>query len=252
MAEQKQAEKPASLRMVYLPFTARGGPLRLAAAYGGIKLEERNIGFEEQAKEKSEGKRRWAGIPELFILDKDGKETGHIGQSNACLRYIGKLAGLYPSDAYQAAIADEICDSIEDISSTATRIALGSKDAEEKTAQAVQFCKEEKGHYNLRYWMDKFLCRINENTKRGNKNGLFVGDSLTIADIKFTQIEFYLIQIIPGAEAVLKEDKYKPLMDLITYVKSNEKLKACLDEYLNRENIKAAMEGLKKGGIIVN
>jgi len=251
MAEQKQSEC-ASLRMVYFPFSARGGPLRLAAAYGGIKLEERNIGFEEQAKEKAEGKRRWAGIPELFILDKDGKETGNIGQSNACLRYIGKLAGLYPSTPYEAALCDEVCDSVEDISSAALKIALGAKDAEDKKAQGTEFCKEAEAKYTLRYWMDKFLCRIDENAKRGNKNGLFVGDSLTIADLKFTQIEFYLIQIIPGAEAVLKEEKYKPLMNVINSVKTNDKLKAFLDEWEKRDNVKAAFEGLKKAGIIVN
>ena len=108
MAEQKTSEC-ASLKMVYLPFSARGGPLRLAAAYGGIKLTERNIGFPEQAKEKSEGLRRWAGIPELFVLDKDGKEIGHIGQSNACLRYIGMVIYIHlihiifpkPVDRYQ-------------------------------------------------------------------------------------------------------------------------------------------------------
>ena len=89
MAEQKQSE--TTLKMVYLPTRARGGPLRLAAAYGAIKLEERCVSFEQQAKEKSEGKRRWAGIPELFILDTDGKEIANIGQSNTCLRYIGML-----------------------------------------------------------------------------------------------------------------------------------------------------------------
>ena len=53
MAEEKQGERGSyRLKMVYFPFSARGQPLRLAAAYGGIKLEERCISFKEQAKEK--------------------------------------------------------------------------------------------------------------------------------------------------------------------------------------------------------
>ena len=53
-----------TLKLVYFTFSARGA----------IKLEERCVPFEEQAKEKSEGKRRWGGIPGLFIVNKDGNE----------------------------------------------------------------------------------------------------------------------------------------------------------------------------------
>lgn len=246
MAEQKQAE--TSLKMVYLPFDARGGPLRLAAAYGGIKLEERTVSFEVIGKERKEGKRRWNGVPELLLLDKDGKETQVLGQSNTCLRYVGKKAGLYPENPLLAALVDEVMDSVEDLSGAALGVALGSKDADDKKAKSAEFCKE---GGTLRYWLDKFVARIEENAKRGNKNGLFVGDSLTIADLKFSQIEFYLILIIPGAQAVFKEDKYKSLMANMDAVKKNEKLKAFLDEWSNRDYVKEAFAALRKAGIIV-
>jgi len=246
MAEQKQAE--TTLKMIYLPFSARGGPLRLAAAYGGIKLEEECVSFETIAKSRSEGKRRWNGVPELVISDKDGKEINRIGQSNTCLRYIGKQVGLYPDNAVSAALVDEVLDSVEDLSNAALKVALGSKDAEDKKAKATEFCKE---GGTLRYWLNKFVARIEENAKRGNKNGLFVGDSLTIADLKFAQSEFYLIEIIPGAQAVFKEDKYKSLMANMDYVKNADKLKQFLAEYNNRDYVKEAFAGLRKAGIIV-
>ena len=274
MAEEKQ-EETYTLKMVYFPFSARGQPLRLAAAYGGIKLEERCISFEEQAKEKSEGQRRWTGVPELFILDKDGKEIANIGQSNTCLRYIGmilihdiyylyfadcliskfqpvvlcqgKQTGLYPTDAIDAALVDEVLDSVEDLCLESSKLVF-AKDFDDKKAKAIEFCKEDG---TLRYWLDKFLLRIEENKKKENKNGLFVGDSLTIADLKFNQFEFYLIRMVPGAQDVLNEDKYKPLMANMDYVKNNDKIKAFLDEWENRKYVKQAFDGLKKAKIIV-
>eukprot|EP00486_Rosalina_sp_Unknown_P005963 CAMPEP_0201564618 /NCGR_PEP_ID=MMETSP0190_2-20130828/3067_1 /ASSEMBLY_ACC=CAM_ASM_000263 /TAXON_ID=37353 /ORGANISM="Rosalina sp." /LENGTH=247 /DNA_ID=CAMNT_0047981027 /DNA_START=60 /DNA_END=803 /DNA_ORIENTATION=- len=246
MAEQKQAE--TSLKMVYLPFDARGGPLRMAAAYGGIKLEEEVIQLPDVAKSRGEGKRRWNGVPEIKLLDKDGKETQVLGQSNTCLRYIGKQAGLYPDNALLAALVDEVLDSTSDLSNASLPIALGAKDAEDKKTKAAEFCKE---GGTLRYWLDKFVARIDENAKRGNKNGLFVGDTLTIADLKFSQIEFYVINIIPGAQAVFNEDKYKPLIANMDAVKKNDKIKAFLDEFANRESNKEALAALKKMGLIV-
>ena len=160
--------------------------------------------------------------------------------------YIGKQAGLYPENALLVALVDEVIDSVEDISGPALDIAHASK--EDKPRQATEFCKE---GGTLRYWLDKFVARIEENAKRGNKNGLFVGDTLTIADLKFTQIEFYLISIVPGAQAVLKEDKYKSLMANIDSVKKNEKIKSFLNEFNDRDYVKKAVGELKKWGIIV-
>jgi len=253
MAEQKQSEEKesscASLKMIYFGFSGRGHPLRLAAAIGGIKLEEENLTFEEQAKEKADGKRRWSGIPELFVLDKDGKEIGHIGQSNACLRYIGQLAGLYPQNPVERALCDEICDSAEDLISITLKLVFGSKDADDKKAKSVELCKE---GGTLRYWLDKFALRIEENAKRGNKNGLYVGDSLTIADLKCFTFEFYVISMIPGANDVLSQDKYKSIINNINYVKNNDTIKTFLNEWEKKENVKAAFDGLRNFGVLIN
>ena len=88
MAEQKE-EQP-SFRITYFGFAGRAGPLRVAATIGGLSYEDNLVSMEEHFKAKSEGKRRWNGLPELTVFDKDGKELVTIGQSNSCLRYIGK------------------------------------------------------------------------------------------------------------------------------------------------------------------
>ena len=64
------------------------------------------------------GGRRWKGLPEITVYGKDNKAVVEIGQSNACLRYIGSLCALYPSaNPLQAALIDEVLDSVEGTSS---------------------------------------------------------------------------------------------------------------------------------------
>lgn len=41
--------------------------------------------------QKAQGKRRWSGIPELTLHDKDGNDVATIGQSNVCLTLIGMM-----------------------------------------------------------------------------------------------------------------------------------------------------------------
>jgi glutathione S-transferase len=48
----------------------------------------------------------------LPVLEADGQT---LAQSNAINRYVGKLTDLYPKDAWQAALCDEVMEAVEDI-----------------------------------------------------------------------------------------------------------------------------------------
>merc|ERR1711902_459524 len=52
---------------------------------------------------------------------------------------------------------------------------------QDKAKEAIDAVMKDK----LPYWLKKFEARLEENEKRGNKNGFFVGDSISIADFKF-------------------------------------------------------------------
>ena len=151
--------------------------------------------------------------------------------------YIGKLAGIYPDDPVQRALADEVVDSVEDTFNAILPSVFRIKDQEEKKKKCAELCKE--GGV-LRYWLDRFLDRIEENAKRGNKNGLFVGDELSIADLKFCGIGTYIYGMTPGGKDVMNGDKYKPLLKIFESVKNNEKIKA-FNEQLQK-NIAAYKE----------
>ena len=70
--------------MRYFAFGGRAAPLRIAAFLGGVAYQDEFITNNKE--QKAEGKRRWSGLPEIVVGDQV------IGQSNACLRYIGTNA----------------------------------------------------------------------------------------------------------------------------------------------------------------
>ena len=99
-------------KLVYFDIDgARGEAARLAMVIGGVPFEDDRVKFADWESRKP-------GTPfgALPVLELDGQT---VAQSNAINRYVGKLAGLYPSDAWQAALCDESMDAVEEI---ATRV----------------------------------------------------------------------------------------------------------------------------------
>eukprot|EP00483_Globobulimina_turgida_P000953 UN00955 len=214
MAEQK-IDAP-SIRISYFPMQGRAGALRAAAAVGGLSYEDEFVSFEEQKQAKADGKRRWTGLPEMTLFSKEGREVQRIGQSNACLRYIGGLSGLYPTrNRLFRAYVDEIIDSIEDVIKMISS-SIHEKDEEKKKTMRLALMKDDK----LPFWFSKFEQRFAENGRKGNKNGYFVGDNLTVADIKFYFIGDWIMSgkldhidsdklMLPGQRCVAFVEKLK-------------------------------------------
>jgi glutathione S-transferase len=96
------------LTLTYFDFDAgRGEVARLALTLGGIAFEDRRVSFKdwEQVRDRYP-------FQTLPVLEVDGKL---VAQSNAINRYVGKLAGLYPEDDWQALLCDEAMDAVEDL-----------------------------------------------------------------------------------------------------------------------------------------
>ena len=97
------------LKLTYFDFHGgRGEPARLALSIGGIPFEDDRV-------PPSDWERRKPHTPfgALPVLEVDGQT---LAQSNAINRYVGKLTDLYPTDAWQAALCDEVMEAVEDIS----------------------------------------------------------------------------------------------------------------------------------------
>jgi prostaglandin-H2 D-isomerase / glutathione transferase len=96
------------LTLTYFDFDGgRGEPARLALSIAGIPFEDHRVTSDAWPSLKPQ--MPYGALP---VLEVDGHP---LSQSNAISRYIGKLANLYPADAWQAALCDEVMDAIEDI-----------------------------------------------------------------------------------------------------------------------------------------
>jgi len=220
MAEEKK-EESVSFTITYFGIGGRGQPLRAAAFLGGLSYRDRFVTGAQHKEVKAAGKRRWTGIPEMTIHDKDGNDVLTIGQSNVCLTLIGTMAGLYPKDNHvQAALVDEILASVEDCMDM-----LGptfrEPDADKKKAMRLALMADDK----LPYWIGKFEQRMEENEKRGNKNGFSVGDSMTVSDIKL----YYGLVFLTGGAL---DDIDGPKL-----MKPNKRLAAFLEKMKADENL---------------
>jgi len=96
------------LKLRYFDFNGgRGESARLALAIGGVAFQDDRVPPADWPSVKEQ-----APFHALPTLEVDGEL---LTQSNAINRFVGKLAGLYPEDAWQAARCDEVMDAVEDI-----------------------------------------------------------------------------------------------------------------------------------------
>jgi len=180
MAEAKETEESVSFTIQYFGIPGRGAPLRAAAFLGGISYKDQFVTGAEHGAAKKAGKKRWSGMPEVTLHDKDGNDVAVVAQSNVCLSLIGQMAGLYPKNMVQAALVEEVTTAVEDMIGAVLAPTFGLKDDELKKAREALVTDKGK----LPYWFSKFENRLTENEARGFKNGYFVGDSMTVADLK--------------------------------------------------------------------
>ena len=155
----------AKPKLVYFDIDgARGEAARLAMVIGGVPFEDDRVKFAD-----------WPGLKPstpfgaLPVLELDGQT---VAQSNGINRYVGKLAGLYPGDAWQAAICDEVMDAVEEIATRAWNTT--SLPAAEKTAQ-----RENLAAGALSQSLDRLQRRL---VAQGGQ--YFADGRLTVADLK--------------------------------------------------------------------
>ena len=84
----------------------RAEAARLALHIGGIAFEDKRFAFADFAEV-----RKTTPLNQVPTLHVDGVQ---VTQSDAITRYAGKLSGLYPTDAFQALLCDEVMDAVED------------------------------------------------------------------------------------------------------------------------------------------
>ena len=155
----------SQLKITYFDFHGgRAEPARLALHIGGIAFEDSRFAFAEFAEV-----RKSTPLGQVPTLHVDGVQ---VTQSDAITRYAGKLAGLYPADAYQALLCDEVMGAVEDLT-IKLAATFGLKDEALKQARTA-FVEGPLGTY-LR-WLQSQL--------QAHGGEYFADGRLTIADLK--------------------------------------------------------------------
>ena len=96
------------LKLTYFDFHGgRAEPVRLALHLGGIAFDDHRFAFADFP-----AVRQTAPLGQVPVLEVDGVA---VTQSDAMLRYAGQRAGLYPTDAFQAMLCDEVMAAAEDV-----------------------------------------------------------------------------------------------------------------------------------------
>jgi len=147
----------------------RGEPIRIAFHAAGIAFEDHRVSFQEFMAVRADT--RFGALPELEI---DGVR---FSQSNAIGRYVGKMAGLYPADDFQALCCDEVLGAVED-----AQHAIGTTFGLEGDALRVAREKLVDGK------LTTYLRGLGELLQRGGD--YFADNRLTIADLKV----YYLVR----------------------------------------------------------
>jgi len=154
-----------SYKLIYFDFDGgRAEPIRIAFHAAGIEFEDQRISFPEFGEMRQST--RFNSVP---VLEINGAQ---VTQSNALSRYVGKMAGLYPSDDLQALYCDEVLDALEDVSHYIVRT-FGLEGEELRLARE----KLAEG------WLTVYLRGLNELLARGGGE-YFANGGLTIADLK--------------------------------------------------------------------
>jgi glutathione S-transferase len=162
-----------TLKLTYFDFDGgRGEPARLALHIGGVAFEDHRIAGKDWPAYRD--RTPFLAIPTLEV---DGQV---FSQSNSINRYVGKLAGLYPSDDLQAFLCDEAMEAVEDIS---TRIAQTFGLAEDARKKA----REELAAGHLRRYLEQFQAKL-----QAAGGEYFADRRLTVADLKVAMLVRWL------------------------------------------------------------
>jgi prostaglandin-H2 D-isomerase / glutathione transferase len=97
-----------TLKLTYFDFSGgRAEPARLAMHIGGIPFEDDRFAPSDFSQV-----RKTTPLNKVPTLHVNGVQ---VTQSDAITRYVGKLAGLYPEDDFQALLCDEVMGALEDL-----------------------------------------------------------------------------------------------------------------------------------------
>ncbi|XP_031552994.1 uncharacterized protein LOC116290139 [Actinia tenebrosa] len=157
-----------SYKLHYFNARGRAEITRLCFAAAGVKYEDIRYTREEWLKKKEEGLSPMGYLP---MLEVDGKK---VCESMAIARYVAREHGLCPSDSFEIAQCDQICDAFGDLLGKLVKFHYEKDEERKKTF------KEEFDSTHLPAFLTKMTALLKSNNEG---KGFFVGNKFSYADI---------------------------------------------------------------------
>ena len=154
------------MRLVYFDFPGRGEAIRDAFRIGAIPFEDERVSMEEFRARRARGDLPFGALP-VLVLD----HGVVVSQSNTILRYVGKLAGLFPEDPLLSLRVESVLDSAEDYGG---RLSVSIRVTDEVVRAALRTELRER-------WLPDWFGALE---RLLSESGYLAGPELTIADLK--------------------------------------------------------------------
>mmetsp|Transcript_2197 Transcript_2197/g.4529 ORF Transcript_2197/g.4529 Transcript_2197/m.4529 type:complete len:234 (-) Transcript_2197:138-839(-) len=158
----------AGAKLSYFPIPGRGEPLRLAFALSSVEWTDNRIQPKDWGALKPSTP--WGSMPMIELSD--GKQ---MGQLRSMLRFVGRLAGLYPEDPLLACRVDEIMDVIDDTSNAINKVGQGFEQSAKEAARAEAVSPSG--------GVGSTLSKIDAFIAANGSDGHTVGATITVADL---------------------------------------------------------------------
>lgn len=196
----------SGLKLVYFDLRARGEPIRLALAAGGVQWEDVRIPMDKWKEEKKK-----TPFGQLPYIEYKGK---HYSQSVAIVNFVGKELGLHGKTNLESLRVDETIGLSTDLLNAIFRAKFDSN--REKKDEAYKKLSEEE--------IPKYLSFLQRLLKENGDNGFFVSNSLTVADLFVYSVLDSVLVEFPDAEESFPPEVKK----LRTNVEANPRVKSYL------------------------
>ena len=194
----------SKLKLTYFPFPGRAGAIRDVLNDNGVEFEDFHVAFADFPALKPS--LPYGAMP---VLEIDGTD---YAQSNAILRYAGKLTGAYPEDPVAALMVDELLDAAEDVIGLLTP-SMKEKDEEKKLAMRAALMAGP---------LPDLLALVEKRVARNTESDFAVGAAKTVADYKLKHIISHLTSgIMDGVpKDVINAESHPALTALVAAMSS--------------------------------
>lgn len=183
-------KKLPKLKLTYFNIKGRAESIRVAFKIGKVPFEDLRIQFGDWKALKPTTP--FGALPILTVGS--GQDQWILAQSNAILKYAGKLAGLYPVEAKSAAQVDQMLAAVEGLRSKISRT-VHMKDEKKKMEM-----RKELGETTIPDALKKWSALV-------NKSGWYCGNALTIADLKVWELLSWITSgILDGIPKTILKD----------------------------------------------